>query len=80
MLEYMRTCCFSKNMTLNAIEAFQKGQEYHGPVIWQKYEEFGTEFLILHQKNYKYDQNIFEAKIETETRLWKVGKQGFGSL
>ena len=45
MLEYLRTCCFSKNVAFNAIEAFQQGQEYHGPDIWQKYEEFGINIL-----------------------------------
>ena len=33
------------NMAFNAIEAFQKGQEYHGPDVWQKYEGFGTNIL-----------------------------------
>ena len=41
----MRTCCFLKNVALNAIEAFQQGQEYHGPDVWQKYEKFGTDIL-----------------------------------
>ena len=43
--EYFRTCCFSQNVAFNAIEAFQQGQEYHGPDIWQKYEKFGIDIL-----------------------------------
>ena len=42
MLEYLRTCFFSKNMAFDAIEVFQQGQEYHGPEVWQKYKEFGV--------------------------------------
>ena len=45
ILEYLRTCCFSKNVALNAIEAFQQVKEYHGPDVWQKYEKFGIEIL-----------------------------------
>ena len=37
-------------------------------------------FIPGHQEiNYKYDSNTFETKIEAEPRLWKVGKQVFGS-
>ena len=45
LMEYLRTCCFSKNVTFNAIEAFEQGQEYHGPDGWQKYEDFGIDIL-----------------------------------
>ena len=45
MLEYLRRCCFSKNIAFNAIEAFKQGQEYHGPNVWQKYEEFDIDIL-----------------------------------
>ena len=44
-LEYLRTCYFSKDKTLNAIEAFQQGQEYHGSDVWQKYEDFVIDIL-----------------------------------
>ena len=32
-------------MAFKAIEAFQKGQEYYGPDVWQKYEEFDMDIL-----------------------------------
>ena len=35
----------SKNVAFNVIETFQQGQEYHGPDVWQKYEEFGIDIL-----------------------------------
>ena len=45
MLKYFRSCCFSKNVAFNAIEAFQQGQEYHGQDVWRKYEDFGIDIL-----------------------------------
>ena len=36
MLEYLRTCWFSKNRTFNAIEDFQQGQKYHGLDVGNK--------------------------------------------
>ena len=32
-------------MALNAKEAFQQGQEYHGTDVWQRYEELGIDIL-----------------------------------
>ena len=29
------------------IEAIQQSQEYHGPDIWQKHEEFGMDILYF---------------------------------
>ena len=45
MLEYLRTCCFSKILAFNAIEAFQLEQEYHGSDVWWMYEEIGIDIL-----------------------------------
>ena len=45
MLECLRTCCFSKNVAFNAIEALQQEQEYHGPDVWWKNEEFSIDIL-----------------------------------
>ena len=44
MLEYLRTGCFSKNVTFNAIEAFQQSQEYHGSDVWNTNKEFGRDY------------------------------------
>ena len=46
MLEYLKTCCFSKNSIFNAIDAFQQEQEYHGPDVWQKYDKFGIDIFV----------------------------------
>ena len=46
MLEYLGTCCFSKNVAFNAIEAFQQIQGYHRPDVWQKYEAFGIDIYF----------------------------------
>ena len=45
MLEYLRICCFSKNVAFNATEAFHQGQDYLGPDALQKYEEFDIDIL-----------------------------------
>ena len=45
ILEYLRTWCFSRNVAFNAIEAFHQGQEYQGPDVWKKYEEFVMDIL-----------------------------------
>ena len=44
-MEYLRTCFLAKNMTLNAINAFQQGQKYQSCKNWQKYEEFDINIL-----------------------------------
>ena len=44
-MEYLKTCCFSKNVAFNTIVAFWQGQEYHGPDIWQKYKKFVIDIL-----------------------------------
>ena len=46
MRKYLRTCCFSKNVVFNAIEAFQQGQEYHGEDVCQNYKEFGIDIIL----------------------------------
>ena len=45
LMQYLRTWCFSKNVAFDAIKAFQQGQEYLEPDLWQKYEEFGIDIL-----------------------------------
>ena len=85
MLEYLRTCCFSKSVAFNAVVAFQQGQEYNGPDVWQKYEEFCIDILdfadtpmhLLYLGIKKYIISI-ETKIETEPTLWKISKHVFG--
>ena len=42
-LEYVRRCCFTKNVTSNAMEVFWQGHGHHGPKIWQKY--YGIDIL-----------------------------------
>ena len=47
MLKYLRTLLFSKNVVFNAINTFQQGQQYDGPDVLQKYEEFGVDIFYF---------------------------------
>ena len=76
MLEYLRTCCFSKNVAFNAIVAFQQGQEYHGPYVWQQYEEFGIDIFdfadtpmhLLYLGTKKYIINMIPTLLKQRLR------------
>ena len=53
--------------------------------VWHRHSWFcrhSNAFVILgHQEiHYKYDSNNIDTKIETEPRVWKVGKQVFESV
>ena len=81
--------CLLKNVTLNAIESFQQGQEYHGPDVWQQCEEFGIDIMdfadtpmhLFYLDIKKYIISMFlTLLIEAESRLWKVGKPIVGSV
>ena len=77
-------------MAFNAIEAFQQGQEYHEPDVWQKYEEFDIDILdfadtllvlLGHQENHdKYDFITIETRVETEPIFLKDSKHVLGSV
>ena len=73
---------FQRMLLSMLLRLFKKGQEYHEPDVWQKYVQNSSAFVILgHQEiHYKYDPDTFERKIETESTLWKAGKQVFGSV